>query len=116
MSGVETATLIDNLLPYAVGPVSGLVISLVFAFFLRIDGQKNRDSYEKAVEKQVAVMGQVADAHKAMAEAHKVELDHCHKNYQALHDKVFGLMFDHFSVKKQVEKLEEINVKRKDRE
>lgn len=106
MSSADTSALIEKILPYVLGPLGGLVISLVFAFAMRIDGQKNRDSYENAVDKQVAAMEKVADAHKSMAEAHKVELDHCHKNYQALHDKVFGLMFDHFSIKKQVEQLE----------
>lgn len=114
MTGIETAALIEKILPYAIGPASGLIICLIFASLMWFLVLKYQSDSDKSVTKLVSALEKAAEAHKATAEAHKLDSAHCHRNLQALHDKVFGLMFDHFSVKKQVEKLEEINVKRQE--
>ncbi len=97
---------IEALTAAILGPLGGYAYAIWNSFKTSQREETNLQNWKEAMDKQVTIVKEMADAHKASAEAMRLELDTCHQKYEAVQQKLYEVLDSSARLSAKVEILE----------
>lgn len=97
------------LIPQFLGPTGALAYAVYHNWKTDKRADKERASWQVAMDQNVATVKELADAHKKTADLVTKELEHCQSNSTAVRKKLEDVLVEHGVLKGKMEILERNN-------